>query len=83
MLVVMLVVMLMLMLCRAALGRRRLMLMSRLGCFFGQVRRDALDAKGLDRRHHDWRRGSSKRTSRVVTGDHHRVIPCEQGTDTQ
>ena len=74
---------LMLMLCCASLGGCGLMLTSGFGTFFSQVRRDGLDAKGVDRRHHDWRRGSSKRTGGVVARDHHRVIPCQQGTDTQ
>ncbi len=68
---------------RTALGRRELMLMSGLGFFFGQVRRDALDAKGTDRRHYDWRRGSSKGAGGVIVGDLHRVIAWQQKTQTQ
>jgi hypothetical protein len=48
-----------LMLVLSALRRCSLMLMSGFGSFFGQVRRDGLDAKGLDPWHYDWRRGSS------------------------
>lgn len=73
----------MLMLSCTAIRRCRLMLTSGFASFFGQVRRRSLDAKGLDPRHHDWRRGSSKRTGRVVTRDHHGIIPCQQGADTQ
>lgn len=74
---------LMTMLSRTAFGRRGLVLMSGLGSFFGQVRRDALDAKSLDRRYRDWRRGSGKRAGRVVVGDHHRVIAWQQKTEAQ
>jgi hypothetical protein len=74
---------LMTMLSRTTLGRRLLMLMSGLGSFLGQIRRDALDAKSLDRRYRNWRRGSGKRAGRVVVGDHHCVIARQQKTQAQ
>jgi hypothetical protein len=67
---------LMLVFSRTALRRCSLMLMSRFGSLFGQVRRDGLDPQGLDPRHHDWRCGWRKGTGRVVTADHHHIIPC-------
>ena len=72
-----------LMIVLSALRRRSLMLMGGFGSFFGQVRRDGLDAKGLDSWHYDWRRGSRKGTGGVFAADHHSVIPCQQGADTQ
>jgi hypothetical protein len=71
------------MLVLSALHRCSLMSMSGFSYFFGQVRRDPLDAKGLYPWHDDWGRGSRKGTGRVFAADHHRIIPCEQGTDTQ
>jgi hypothetical protein len=74
---------LMLVFSRTALRRCSLMLMSRFGSYFGRVRRDGLDPQGPGPRHHDWRCGWRKGTGGVVAGDHHHVIPCKQGTDTQ
>jgi hypothetical protein len=68
----------MLMLSRASLGGRCSMLV-----FCALRRCDGLDPQGLDLRHYDWRCGWRKGTGRVVAADHHDIIPCQQGADTQ
>jgi hypothetical protein len=72
-----------LMLVLSALRRCSLMLMSGFAPFFCQIRRDGLDAKRLNPWHYDWRRGVSRWTGRVFAADHHSVIRCQQGADTQ
>jgi hypothetical protein len=72
-----------LMLVLFALRRRSLMLMRGFGSFFGQVRRDGFDAKGLDPGYFDWWCGPGKGTGRVFAANHHGTIPCPQGADTQ
>src|SRR5262249_20078032 len=73
---------LMMLLPRTALARRRLALMRGWTSFFGQVRRDDLDAKGLDRGNHNGWCGSRKETGGVIAGNHHCIFPCQKGADT-
>jgi len=64
--------------CIALSRPRLLLLMSRAAFFFGQVRPDARDPKGLDSWYHNCWPGLGKRTGRMVTGNHYRVAPYQK-----
>jgi hypothetical protein len=65
-----------------ALGRPRLLLVSRARSFFGHARLDVPDPEGSDPWNHNCRSGLGKRTGRMAAGNHHRVAPDQKRADT-